>query len=139
MKSIERLILDLTDAPHANARKTIDDGLSSFNLASGGHSSNRELAILVSEPTDGQIVGGLLGRTSRGVFYIDKFYLPKDLRGKGLGSRVLASAEQEASARGCKDAVLNTLSFQAPEFYARYGWREFGRIDCDPQDQAESS
>ena len=29
-------------------------------------------------------------------------------------------------------AMLYTISFQAPGFYERHGWREFGRIPCDP-------
>jgi hypothetical protein len=28
--------------------------------------------------------------------------------------------------------VLYTISFQAPGFYVRHGWHEFGRIPCDP-------
>ena len=28
--------------------------------------------------------------------------------------------------------MLYTISFQAPGFYGRHGWREFGRIPCDP-------
>jgi hypothetical protein len=28
--------------------------------------------------------------------------------------------------------VLYTISFQAPGFYAKRGYRAFGKIDCDP-------
>jgi hypothetical protein len=28
--------------------------------------------------------------------------------------------------------VLLTISFQAPEFYRRNGWRVFGEIPCNP-------
>jgi len=45
---------------------------------------------------------------------------------------MLAMAEEEARRRGCKRAVLYTISFQAPAFYARNGWRAFGEIPCDP-------
>ena len=37
-------------------------------------------------------------------------------------------AEEEAIRRGCRAATLVTVNFQAPEFYARHGWEEFGRI-----------
>ena len=41
-------------------------------------------------------------------------------------------AEAEALRRGCRAGVLYTISFQAPEFYERLGWRIFGEIACDP-------
>ncbi len=37
-------------------------------------------------------------------------------------------AEEEAIRRGCRAATLVTVNFQAPEFCARHGWEEFGRI-----------
>ena len=41
-------------------------------------------------------------------------------------------AEQEGRRRGCTDAFLYTITFHAPEFYARHGYRELGRVECDP-------
>jgi hypothetical protein len=40
--------------------------------------------------------------------------------------------EEEGRTRGCKRAVLYTISFQAPDFYKKYGWRVFGEIPCEP-------
>ena len=40
--------------------------------------------------------------------------------------------EEEGARRGCRSGVLYTISFQAPGFYERHGWREFGRVACDP-------
>ena len=67
-----------------------------------------------------------------GLFFLDLFYLPKKLRGGGIGSRALRMAEEEAIRRGCRAATLVTVNFQAPEFYARHGWEEFGRIASVP-------
>jgi GNAT superfamily N-acetyltransferase len=78
------------------------------------------------------VVGGLLGRTSLGILFVDLFYVPDAPRGQQLGSRVLAAAEDEARRRGCSAAVLYTISFQAPGFYERHGYRTFGTIGCDP-------
>jgi hypothetical protein len=44
----------------------------------------------------------------------------------------LRQAEDEGRRRGCRAGVLYTISFQAPGFYARHGWRVFGEIPCDP-------
>src|SRR5215831_5179535 len=55
-----------------------------------------------------------------GLLFIDLVFIPDFLRGHGLGSRMLHMAEEEGRARGCVNAVLYTISFQAPEFYAKH-------------------
>jgi GNAT superfamily N-acetyltransferase len=121
-------VLTLTDAPDEAAKAAISDGLHVFNDAQSGGSDRRALAILVSDPQTGKPIGGLLGRTSLGVLLIELFYLPETLRGNGLGRRIIRQAEDEARRRGCTNAVLYTISFQAPGFYERCGYRIFGEI-----------
>jgi GNAT superfamily N-acetyltransferase len=122
----------LTDAPDAAATAAIESGLGRYNAEQAGYSDARPLAVVVSDPDTREVVGGLLGRTSLGLLFVDIFFLPDALRGHGLGSRVLRMAEDEGRRRGCVAAVLYTISFQAPEFYERHGYRRFGAIDCQP-------
>jgi GNAT superfamily N-acetyltransferase len=122
----------LTDAPDATARALIEEGLAGYNEEQTGLSDRRPLAVLVRDPATGAIAGGLVGRTTLGIFFLDLFFLPQSLRGRALGSRILGMAEEEARRRGCWSAALVTISFQAPEFYARHGWRELGRVPCKP-------
>jgi GNAT superfamily N-acetyltransferase len=121
-------VLTLTDAPSAQAKAAIADGLNDFNDGQAGFADRRPLAILVTDPATQQVVGGLLGRTSLGVLFIELFYLPDALRGHGLGRRIVQQAEDEAKRRGCISAVLYTISFQAPGFYERCGYRRFGEV-----------
>jgi GNAT superfamily N-acetyltransferase len=93
---------------------------------------SRPLAILVRDPETRDVVGGLLGRTSLGLLRVEQFFLPEELRRGGLGSGILAMAEDEAQRRGCSRAVLSTVHFQAPGFYAKQGWEVAARIDCEP-------
>ena len=130
--SEERPIFVLTDAPGAEDESVIRDGLSAYNFGKAGYRDQRPLAILVSDPETGEVVGGLLGRTSFGLLYVDRFFLPEGLRKQGLGTRIIRAAEEEGARRGCSRAILSTLSFQAPGFYERQGWEVLGRIDCDP-------
>jgi GNAT superfamily N-acetyltransferase len=120
----------LTDAPDALAEAAIEDGLSAYNKQQAGYVDARALAVLIREA--GHVTGGLLGRTSLGIFFIDLIFLPESARGQGLGREVMTRAEAEARRRGCTAAVLFTITFQAPGFYARQGYRELGRIACDP-------
>ena len=124
--------LVLTDAPDSESRRIIDDGLSGHNVEQAGYWDTRPLAVLVQDPASGRTLGGLIGRTSLGLLFVDLVFLPAELRGRDIGSRILRMAEEEGLRRGCQAAVLYTISFQAPGFYERHGWREFGRIACDP-------
>ena len=125
-------VVVVTEAPDAEAVAAIAEGLRAYNLEVSGVNDRRPLAVIVKDPTTGRPVGGINGRTARGLLVIEIFYLPKALRGSGLGSQVLAMAEEEGRRRGCKQAVLDTMNFQAPEFYKRQGWRVLGQIPCEP-------
>jgi len=125
-------VLTLTDAPDPDALGVIGDGLNVFNDAETGYADRRPLAVLVSDPKTGRVIGGVSGRTSLGLLFIDLVYLPEPLRGRDVGTRMVEMAEEEARRRGCRAGVLFTISFQAPAFYERLGWRIFGKIACDP-------
>jgi len=73
--------------------------------------------------------GGFWGRTELGLLFLDMFFLPETVRGRSQGGRLLLAVEAEARRRGCKRAVVETSSFQAPGFYKRHGYEEFGRIE----------
>ena len=88
--------------------------------------------IQASSPSASDFFNSLLGHTSFGRFFLDLFYLPEQLRGRGLGNRILALAEEEARRRDCNAAFVYTVTFQAPEFYERHGYRRFGEIACPP-------
>ena len=122
----------VTDAPEPADEAVIRDGLSAYNLEKAGYRDQRPLAILVSDPETGEVVGGLLGGTSFGLLRIDRFFLPERLRKQGLGSKILHAAEEEGRRRGCSRALLTTLSFQAPGFYKLKGWELIAQLDGEP-------
>ena len=119
--------LALSDTADSALQAVISDGLSSYNGEMGGARDRKPLTIAI-KGEDGAPIGGLLGRTSMGLLFIDLFYLPKELRRSGLGSHILKMAEDEARARGCSASVLYTVSFQAPDFYKRHGWTVMGEV-----------
>ena len=125
-------IVKLTDAPTAEEEHAIGSGLARFNEEQSGIRDSRPLAVVVHDPQTNQPVGGLTGRTSLGLLFIDLFFIPADLRRDGLGSRLLQLAEDEARRRGCVNAVLYTINFQAPGFYERHGYRILGSVPCLP-------
>lgn len=125
-------VLTLTDRPADNVERVIGEGLSRYNFEKSGINDYRPLAVLINDSESGELLGGMSGRTSMGLLFIDYFHVPAALRGFGVGSRIMRQAEDEAKKRGCVAAFVLTINFQAPEFYARHGYEEFGRIDTLP-------
>ncbi len=128
-------ILTLTDEPEEGAQRVIAEGLRDYALDKVGYRDARPLAVLASDPDTKEVVGGLLGRTSYGLFFIDRFFLPEKLRRGGIGSRIIGAAEREAARRGCTRAVLFTAHYHAPGFYLRQGYEVLGKLDCEPPGQ----
>lgn len=125
-------VITLADKRNPLAESVITGGLADYNREKFGRVDTRTLDIQVHDPDSGRIVGGMLGHSSLGLFFLDLFYLPKELRGGGLGSRLISQAEDEARRRGCTAAFVYTVTFQAPEFYERHGYRRFGEIASPP-------
>jgi GNAT superfamily N-acetyltransferase len=128
----DRFELMLTDSPAPQAEAAIENGLTAYNRQKAGFVDARPLAVLLRNPGAEAVVGGLIGRTTLGIFFIDLIFLPDEARGGGVGTRVMAMAEDEARRRGCTAATLFTITFQAPGFYRRCGYRELGRVECAP-------
>ena len=131
MSAAHRLVLTLTDAPEEAQKAVISQGLGAYNDAVGGPGDYQPLAVFISNPETGAVVGGLFGGSYRGQLFIDRFFVPQELRGNDLGSRALAMAEQEARRRGCTRVSLFTISFQAPGFYLKQGYELAAQLDCD--------
>jgi GNAT superfamily N-acetyltransferase len=125
-------IVVLTADRDPRVETVVTEGLARYNTAVFRAGDWATLDVVVHDPENGEIVGGLLGHTSYRLLSLDFFYLPKYLRGAGLGSQIMALAENEAKRRGCTAAVVYTVTFQAPRFYERHGYCRFGEIACPP-------
>ncbi|RQS71550.1 GNAT family N-acetyltransferase [Burkholderia sp. Bp8963] len=122
----------LTAVGQPAARDFIGGKLKAYNDSVVGEYDSTALDVYVTDPATGDVLGGLVGRTSLGLFFIDLLYVPESLRKDGLGSKLLHAAEAEAKQRGCARAVLYTITFQAPAFYEKHGYRVFGEVPCEP-------
>jgi GNAT superfamily N-acetyltransferase len=98
-----------------------------YNRAKAGRYDARPLIIAIEEPGAG-VVGGLWGRTAYDWLFVELLFVPAALRGQGVGSELMQRAEDEARARGCHNAWLDTFEFQARGFYERLGYRCFGEL-----------
>jgi GNAT superfamily N-acetyltransferase len=125
-------VLTVSSKPEPEVGDVVEEGLNAFNDAIVGYADRTPLHVIVRDSDSDTIVGGISGKTSLGLMFIDLVYLPEILRGQDIGSRMMELAENEARRRGCRAGVLFTINFQAPNFYQRLGWRVFGEVACDP-------
>ncbi|MEM9715465.1 MAG: GNAT family N-acetyltransferase [Pseudomonadota bacterium] len=76
-----------------------------------------------------RIVAGGRGHVYLGILEIRGLWVDDDLRGTGLGSKLLKAIEAEGIRRGASKAWLYTYSWQAEEFYQYQGYTEYARLD----------
>lgn len=123
--------VELSDPPDPAAWGVLTAGLDRYNEAHAGPADFRPLVLVVRDDA-GAVAGGLWGRTLYRWLYVWFLVLPEQMRGQGLGTRLMRDAEREALARGCVGAMLDTFSFQARPFYEKLGYSVFGTVEDMP-------
>ena len=84
----------------------------------------------------GIVTGGLWGVTLFRWLEVEMLFVPRLMRGQGVGSALMAAAETEARDRGCLGIRVDAFSFQAGQFYEKIGFSLFGALeDCPPGHQ----
>lgn len=117
----------LVEKPTDQVWAVVGGGIDEHNQRLAGAYQGSRVCFVLYSP-DQQVAGGVIGDIYWDWFYIDLMYVKDELRGHGYGGRLLSLAEAEARRRGAKNVYLDTFSFQAPEFYAKYGYRVFGEL-----------
>ena len=117
--------------PNENEIRYIRESLYRFNEEMVGSDGHAPINI-VEYDGDGNIIGGIIGGTYWGWMYVDILWVHEDHRKKGIGSKLLLEAEKEAIRRGCHHVHLDTMSWQAPDFYKKHGYETIGILPDIP-------
>ena len=123
--------IELIEERDERTTQTLIDGVREFNAGVLGHADSKPLAV-VARDAEGRIVGGVSGRTIYEHFLIEVVWVAESERGKGLGDRLMREAEDQARRRGCRGSQVDTVSFQAPGFYEKLGFRVIGTVEGYP-------
>jgi GNAT superfamily N-acetyltransferase len=115
-------------------RGTVFGWLRDHNLEKNGpffeameRGASKPLAVTARDD-HGAVLGGLIGETLLNWLRVHVMAVSPGSRNSGIGTRLLAHAEEEARARGCTHAYVDTMSHQSPEFYRKLGYSEVGHI-----------
>ncbi len=78
---------------------------------------------------DNKIIGGIIASSLYDILEIEFLFIDENYRGKNLGTKLIAYIEGIAKKNGIKRILLNTYSFQAPEFYKKLGYSQLFSIE----------
>jgi GNAT superfamily N-acetyltransferase len=116
--------------PSSSDVEFLEDRLYEFNAGTTGMDDGRSLGVFLRDVAR-KIVAGATGHTWGEACELRQVWVAANLRGSGVGRRLMAAAEAEAIRRGCRQLVLTTHSFQAPQFYRKLGFEVVSEIlDC---------
>ena len=112
--------------------QAISDGLDAYNaLFLPGYELAPKPLHLVGRDADGVLCAGARYYIAIDWGILEWLWVAAPYRRSGFGTRLLQAVEAEARASGCLGVYLDTFKFQAPDFYAKFGYSEFGRLpDC---------
>ena len=123
--------IQVTDHPNETDWQWLEDTINQFNVELTGYDDYRPLAIFLRDNA-GAIMAGLTAFTWGGTLRILTLWVHENWRKQGYGTQLLTAAEEEAVARGCKQATVETHSFQAPQFYPARGYIACGVTEDYP-------
>ncbi|MFC4403766.1 GNAT family N-acetyltransferase [Gracilibacillus xinjiangensis] len=123
--------LYITNELDKKAKQHVNDGLYQFNLRhfpedlSGRY---EDIGLFIKDDT-GDVYGGLIGAVCWNWLEIYQLFLDEKIRNQGYGTKLLLEIENMARERKCDYIKLDTLSFQALDFYKKHGYEVFGSIN----------
>ena len=129
--SVNRSAFAPSDVAAPGVFEAIYTALDASSRALIGPPQPRLLVIPIRDD-NGTVRGGFWGFTQFEWLNVQMLIVPEPLRGLGIGAALMASAEAEARARGCRGACVDTFSFQAAPFYRKIGFTPFGVLDDFP-------
>jgi ribosomal protein S18 acetylase RimI-like enzyme len=110
--------------------EVISKGLGEFNTPFFGHKKTIPFMICLKNENQ-EVEGGILAWMRPGIklLSIDIIWVAEHLRHQGYGEKLILAAEAEGIKQGCTHSQLETLPFQAEEFYKKLGYVPIGRVE----------
>lgn len=108
-------------------KKQIYAGLGEHAKAMTGHDEKFDPIVFVAKD-QGSFAGAIVVEPFWGALHVKLFYIDDRYRGKGIGSKLMESALKYGQDSKCAFAFVETMSFQALDFYRKQGFKlEFTR------------
>lgn len=112
--------LEYTASPKPEEEQILFDGLSEEAYKAKGLAPMEPFAFFLKD--EGEVLGGIKGFSYYGCLYIDLLWITQKLRGKGWGTKLVLAAEEIAKKRMCTFITVNTMDWEASDFYKKLGY-----------------
>ena len=127
----------ISDSDQTPESAVIHERLKAHIEKESGPPNRRPLVISV-EDERGKLVAGLRGFTHWQWLYVSHVWVEESQRSSGLGTELLARAENEAKSRNCVGIYVDTFSEKTRDYYLARGYQEFGALADFPPGQKRS-
>ena len=126
----------ISDRPDEASAAELRDHLVVHNREKTGNGEYLPFSCFLRDD-DRELQAGIYGFSWGGYAMIEWLWVSPPLRGAGLGGQLLRAVEAECQTRGCRIIRVNTYTFQAPDFYRRFGYEQIGYAEDTPLDHGE--
>jgi ribosomal protein S18 acetylase RimI-like enzyme len=124
--------IEFTQSQSKQIEAFLAERIYEFNANATGFFDGEEFAAALRD-SDDRIVAAVSGHTWGGCCQISQLWVHESARQQGLGKSLMLAVEAHALGKKCKQIVLSSHTFQAPEFYRQLGYIEQARISDHPQ------
>lgn len=131
--------IEITTTAKEEDKKTISQGIIDFNQSEipDLEPIENEIKFFVfSKDESGKVLGGIRAICYWNTLHIELLWLSEVLRGKGIGTQLIESAERFAKQHGCEKALVETTSWQAKPFYEKVGYIHIATVPDRPKGHA---
>ena len=113
--------IDYDANPKGADIQQLKEGIVEYARRQRDHAPMEPFAFFMRDDS-GNIMGGCNGNIAYGWIYVDQLWVAETWRGKGYGTQLMKLAEKLGKEKGCIRAAVNTMDWEAPEFYKKLGY-----------------
>lgn len=109
--------------------RVIREGLQEYDIDTLGEVGGKDPISFYFRDGD-DVVAAIVVRVLWGVLSIKHLWVHKDYRNSGYGTKLMNRALRFCKEKKCSCVYVETMNFQAPDFYKRFGFKIEFKRDC---------
>ena len=118
-----KLKINYTQSPSLEDIQILGDGIAAYAKKQKNLDPAESFGFFIHDEKN-QLIGGCNGVMYYGCLYIDQLWLDESIRNHGYGTQLIQAAENLGKQRKCSFATVNTMDWEARDFYKKCGYVE---------------